>query len=132
LTPILASSSRRLVAEDALFDGLYVLRTNIKITPLQVILRYRDLLRVEQLLRQAKAVLTTRPIYHSSDMAIRGLRDLDRLQEIKFEQDGKRFLLRTPTTGVAGKLFSGGRRRPTAQYSGTPHAAVGGLMSAVF
>src|SRR5205085_10259565 len=33
---------------------------------------YRDLLRVEQLFRQAKAVLATRPIYHSSDMAIRG------------------------------------------------------------
>jgi hypothetical protein len=124
------------VAEDARFDGLYVLRTNSKITPLQVMLRYRDLLRVEQLLRQAKAVLATRPIYHSSDMAIRGhvfcsflalllakeledrlrrqgiaaewgdiLRDLDRLQEIELEQDGKRFLLRTPTTGVAGKLF---------------------------
>ena len=33
------------------------------------------------------------------------LRDLDRLQEIELEQHGKRFLLRTPTTGVAGKLF---------------------------
>ena len=124
------------VAEDARFHGLYVLRTNTKLTPLQVMLRYRDLLRVEQLFRQAKAVLATRPIYHSSDMAIRGhvfcsflalllakeledrlhrhgiaaewgdiLRDLDRLQEIELEQDGKRFLLRTPTTGVAGKLF---------------------------
>src|SRR5271168_3385850 len=123
------------VADDARFDGLYVLRTNTKITPLQVMLRYRDLLRVEQLLRQAKAVLATRN-EHSSDMAIRGhvfcsflalllakeledrlrrqgvaaewgdiLRDLDRLQQIQLEQDGKRFLLRTPTTGVAGKLF---------------------------
>jgi hypothetical protein len=27
------------------------------------------------------------------------------LQEIELKQDGKRFLLRTPTTGVAGKLF---------------------------
>ncbi|HVH83565.1 MAG TPA: IS1634 family transposase, partial [Steroidobacteraceae bacterium] len=60
------------VTEDARFDGLYVLRTNTKLTPLQVMLRYRDLLRVEQLFRQAKAVLATRPIYHSSDMAIRG------------------------------------------------------------
>src|ERR1700722_3883363 len=60
------------VAEDARFDGLYVLRTNTKLTPLQVMLRYRDLLRVEQLFRQAKAVFATRPIYHSSDMAIRG------------------------------------------------------------
>jgi hypothetical protein len=60
------------VAEDARFDGLYVLRTNTKLTPLQVMLRYRDLLRVEQLFRQAEAVLATRPIYQSSDMAIRG------------------------------------------------------------
>src|SRR5881394_3651514 len=98
--------------------------------------RYLKTVSAEQLFRQAKAVLATRPIYHSSDMAIRGhvfcsflalllvkeledrlhrhniaaewddiLRDLDRLQEIELEQDGKRFLMRTPTTGVAGKLF---------------------------
>jgi hypothetical protein len=124
------------VARDAVFDGLYVLRTNTKLTALQAMLRYRDLLRVEQLMRQLKAVLATRPIYHSSDMAIRGhvfcsflalvlakeleerldrhgiaaewgdiLRDLERLQEITLEQDSKRFRLRTPTTGLAGKLF---------------------------
>src|SRR5258708_3462436 len=99
-------------------------------------LRYRDLLRVEQLFRQAKAVLATRPIYHSSDMAIRGhvfcsflalllvkeledrlhrhniaaewddiLRDLDRVQEIELEQDGKRFLLRTrPPASLASSF----------------------------
>jgi hypothetical protein len=33
------------------------------------------------------------------------LRDLDRLQEVEVEQDHKRFILRTPTTGCAGKLF---------------------------
>jgi transposase len=60
------------VAADARFDALYVLRTNTKLTPLQAMLRYRDLLRVELLIRQVKAVLATRPIYHSSDMAIRG------------------------------------------------------------
>jgi hypothetical protein len=124
------------VVRDACFDGLYVLRTNTGLTALQAMLRYRDLLRVEQLMRQIKAVLATRPIYHSSDAAIRGhvfssflalvlareleerldrhgivaewgdiRRDLDRLQEITLEQDGKRFRLRTPTTGLAGKLF---------------------------
>jgi transposase len=35
-------------------------------------LRYRDLLQVEDLLRRAKAILKIRPIYHSSDAAIRG------------------------------------------------------------
>ncbi len=33
------------------------------------------------------------------------LRDLDRLQEVDVAQDGKRFVLRTPVVGCAGKLF---------------------------
>ena len=33
------------------------------------------------------------------------LADLDRLQEIEVAQDGKQFILRTPATGVAGKVF---------------------------
>jgi hypothetical protein len=60
------------LAEEARYDGIFVLRTNAKITPLQAVLRYRDLLQVETLFRQAKATLDTRPIYHSSDAAIRG------------------------------------------------------------
>jgi hypothetical protein len=48
------------------------LRINARITPLQAVLRYRDLLQVENLFRRAKAILRTRPIYHSSDAAIRG------------------------------------------------------------
>ena len=49
-----------------------MLRTNAGITPLQAVLRYRDLIQVEQLFRSAKALMRTRPIYHSSDAAIRG------------------------------------------------------------
>ena len=49
-----------------------MLRTNARITPLQAVLRYRDLIQVEQLFRTAKALMRTRPIYHSSDAAIRG------------------------------------------------------------
>ena len=60
------------LAEEARYDGLFVLRTNARITPLQAVLRYRDLLQVEDLFRRAKAILRTRPIYHSSDAAIRG------------------------------------------------------------
>ena len=37
------------LAEEARFDGIFVLRTNAKITPLQAVLRYRDLLKVENL-----------------------------------------------------------------------------------
>jgi hypothetical protein len=128
------------VALEARFDGIFVLRTNARITPLQAVLRYRDLLHVEDLFRTAKALLRTRPIYHSSDAAIRGhvfcsflalmlrkaledrcraaglhpewgdvLRDLDRLQEIELTKDGKRLILRTPVTGIAGKLFQAAR-----------------------
>src|SRR5215212_7684262 len=60
------------VAEEARYDGLFVLRTNARITPLQAVLRYRDLITVEALFRAAKASFDTRPIFHSSDAAIRG------------------------------------------------------------
>jgi len=60
------------LAEEARFDGVFVLRTNAKVTPLQAVLRYRDLLKVEELFRRTKAVMRTRPIFHSSDAAIRG------------------------------------------------------------
>jgi len=60
------------LAQEARFDGIFVLRTNAKITPLQAVLRYRDLLQVEKLFLQTKAVMRTRPIFHSSDAAIRG------------------------------------------------------------
>ena len=60
------------LADEARYDGIFVLRTNARITPLQAVLRYRDLLQVEDLFRRAKAVLRTRPIHHSSDAAIRG------------------------------------------------------------
>ena len=60
------------LAEEARFDGIFVLRTNADVTPLQAVLRYRELLQVEQLFRQSKAVFDTRPIFHSSDAAIRG------------------------------------------------------------
>ena len=124
------------IAEDARYDGLYILRTNTRLHPLNVMLRYRDLLVVEQVFRSEKALLATRPIYHQTDAAICGhvfcsflalvlrkeleerlataqlkpewrelLADLDRLQEIEAEQDGKHFILRTPVTGVAGKVF---------------------------
>jgi hypothetical protein len=60
------------LADEARYDGVFVLRTNARITPLQAVLRYRDLIQVEQLFRSAKTLMRTRPIYHSSDAAIRG------------------------------------------------------------
>jgi transposase len=61
------------LAEEARFDGIFVLRTNAKVTPLQAVLRYRDLLQVENLFLRTKAIMRTRPIFHSSDAAIRGV-----------------------------------------------------------
>jgi transposase len=60
------------LAEEARFDGVFVLRTNANVTPLQAVLRYRDLLQVENLFLRTKAIMRTRPIFHSSDAAIRG------------------------------------------------------------
>jgi transposase len=60
------------LAEEARYDGIFVLRTNARVTPLQAMLRYRELLAVETLFRKTKSVLRTRPIHHSSDAAIRG------------------------------------------------------------
>src|ERR1700730_16464238 len=70
-TPIFEIDLGKL-AEEARFDGIFVLCTNAKITPLQAVLRYRDLLKVENLFLRTKAVMRTRPIFHSSDAAIRG------------------------------------------------------------
>ena len=60
------------LAEEARFDGIFVLRINARVTPLQAVLRYRDFLQVEDLFRRTKAIMRTRPIFHSSDAAIRG------------------------------------------------------------
>jgi Transposase DDE domain len=60
------------LADEARYDGIFVLRTNARVTPLQAMLRYRELLAVETLFRKTKSVLRTRPIHHSSDAAIRG------------------------------------------------------------
>ena len=52
------------LADEARFDGITVLRTNARVTPLQAVIRYRDLLQVESLFRAAKASFDTRPIFH--------------------------------------------------------------------
>jgi hypothetical protein len=45
------------LAEEARFDGIFVLRTNANVTPLQAVLRYRDLLQVENLFLRTKAIM---------------------------------------------------------------------------
>jgi hypothetical protein len=60
------------VEADAQFDGMFVLRTSLSMSALAVVLRYRNLLAVEQSFLAAKAMLATRPIFHRTDAAIRG------------------------------------------------------------
>ena len=60
------------VEADAAFDGLFVLRTNMKLSSPAVVLRYRNLLAVEQSFLASKALLATRPVFHRTDAAIRG------------------------------------------------------------
>lgn len=63
---------RAKIAADARFDGVFVLRTNTRISALQVVLRYRNLLAVEDAFKTTKALMATRPIFHKTDAAIRG------------------------------------------------------------
>ena len=60
------------VAADAQFDGIFVLRTSLSMSALAVVLRYRNLLTVEQSFLAAKALLANRPVFHRTDAAIRG------------------------------------------------------------
>ena len=126
--------------EDAKFDGVFVLRTNADLSPLEAMLCYKNLWRVERAFRTSKSLFATRPIFHKLDETIRGhvscsflalvmkkeledrianlgkpaaegdaesgswpdiLADLDSLTETEVEQDGKRFLLRSPPRPAA-------------------------------
>jgi len=63
---------RAKVAEDARFDGIFVLRTNTDLNPLAAMLRYKQLWTVERIFRTEKHLFATRPIFHKLDETIRG------------------------------------------------------------
>jgi hypothetical protein len=60
------------IEEEKKFDGIFVLRTNTDLNPLEAMLCYKQLWTVEQTFRTAKHLLTTRPIFHKLDETIRG------------------------------------------------------------
>ena len=60
------------VAEDARYDGKWVLRTNTDLDAAEVALQYKRLWMVEHWFRSCKTLLQTRPIYHRCDETIRG------------------------------------------------------------
>jgi hypothetical protein len=60
------------LAEEARFDGTWVLRTNTKLPTADVALQFKRLWQVEHWFRSCKSLLETRPIYHQRDETIRG------------------------------------------------------------
>ena len=58
--------------EDVKFDGVFVLRTNADLSPLEAMLCYKQLWRVERAFRTSKGLFATRPIFHKLDETIRG------------------------------------------------------------
>src|SRR5271157_461704 len=60
------------IAEDARYDGKWVLRTNTELDTAEVALQYKRLWMVEAWFRSCKSLLGTRPIYHRCDATIVG------------------------------------------------------------
>lgn len=60
------------VANDARYDGKWVLTTDTDMSAVEVALKYKQLLMVERIFRDMKSVLETRPIFHRCDETIRG------------------------------------------------------------
>src|SRR6476620_6449957 len=60
------------VEEDKRFDGIFVLRTNTDLNPLEAMLCYKHLWTVEHTFRTAKHLFSPRPIFHKLDETSRG------------------------------------------------------------
>ena len=60
------------VEYESRFDGKWVLITNTELSADQVALKYKELWQVEQVFRDVKSILETRPVYHQRDENIRG------------------------------------------------------------
>lgn len=60
------------IEEEARYDGKWVLKTNTMLTAEKVAIKYKELWQVEQVFRDMKSVLDTRPIFHQRDETIRG------------------------------------------------------------
>ncbi|MBC7230646.1 MAG: transposase [Actinobacteria bacterium] len=121
------------VKTEECYDGRWVLTTTADLSAEEVALKYKELWRVERVFREAKDTLATRPIYHKYDSTISGhvfcsflallimhelkrrvdfpcewrqlKQDLEAVYEIEVADGGKRWLLRSPLEGVAGKVF---------------------------
>jgi len=63
---------KKKIEEDARFDGKWVLLTNTNLPAEDVALKYKELWQVEQVFRDIKTVLETRPIFHQRNETITG------------------------------------------------------------
>jgi transposase len=66
------SINQQKIEEEARYDGKWILKTNTKLTAEQTALKYKELWQVEQVFRDMKSILDTRPIFHQRDETIRG------------------------------------------------------------
>jgi len=93
------------VEEDARFDGVFVLQTNLELDAAEVATTYKGLWRVERTFREEKSTLQIRPLYHHEDetrighivasfLALRLEIDLQRRLEDKGVTVGWRTLMR--------------------------------------
>ena len=124
------------IAEEARYDGKWVLRTNTDLPADMVALKYKELWQVEQAFRDMKSLLDIRPVFHKYDETIRGhvfcsflalvlrkeldrrlekaghsfewadiKQDLEALQEITIDDQGKTLVIRSECLGTCGKVF---------------------------
>jgi hypothetical protein len=130
------SINQEKIEEESRFDGKWVLRTNINLPAERVAQKYKELWQVEQVFRDVKSVLDTRPVFHKLDETIRGhvfcsflalvlrkeldlhlesaglqfewqdiKRDLEAMQEVTVDNNGKSLAVRTACLGTCGKVF---------------------------
>jgi transposase len=63
---------REKVRAEGRYDGKWVLRTDTDLSAADVALKYKELWMVENIFRQLKSIIRTRPIYHHHKETIRG------------------------------------------------------------
>ena len=66
------SISQDKIQGESRFDGKWVLMSNTNFSAEKIALKYKELWQVEEVFRDIKSILETRPVYHQKDENIRG------------------------------------------------------------
>jgi|Deesub1362A_J573_1020465.scaffolds.fasta_scaffold14089_1 transposase len=66
-----ASINRKVLEEEARYDGKYILRINAALSAAEAAEAYKELWRVERAFRELKSTLDLRPVYHWKDRRVR-------------------------------------------------------------